>query len=135
MVSSCLYVSVHQSIHPFFCLWSVYLYVHFQMITSVNVNGFSANLVCALISWRSGLGLLMGKFRQFFLTDLFVWDTSDFSFLDNNLSKYQWIFTKLDMCIDIVEICFGIAKRQISTIFDRVNLPGTHPYFRFQTIT
>ena len=27
-----------------------------------------------------------------------------------NLSKYQWIFTKLGMCIDIVEILFGIAN-------------------------
>ena len=25
-------------------------------------HGFSPNLVCALILWRSGLGLLMGKF-------------------------------------------------------------------------
>ena len=25
-------------------------------------------------------------------------------------SKYQWIFTKLDMCIDIVQILFGIAN-------------------------
>ena len=31
--------------------------------------GLSLDLVCALILWRSGLGLLMGKFRQF-LTDL-----------------------------------------------------------------
>ena len=28
----------------------------------------------------------------------------------DNLSKYQWIFTKLGMCIDIVEIWFGIAN-------------------------
>ena len=35
---------------------------------------------------------------------------SIFSFLDDNLSKYQWIFTKLGKCIDIVEICFGIAS-------------------------
>ena len=32
----------------------------------MNVNGFSQNLVCALILWRSGLGLLMGKFHDFF---------------------------------------------------------------------
>ena len=38
---------------------------HFWMITLVHVNGFSPNLVCALILWRSGLGLLIGKFRQF----------------------------------------------------------------------
>ena len=30
-----------------------------------NVNGFSPNLVCAMIVWRSGLGLLMAKFYQF----------------------------------------------------------------------
>ena len=27
-----------------------------------------------------------------------------FSFPDDNLSKHQWIFTKLGMCIDIVDI-------------------------------
>ena len=37
----------------------------FQMITWVNINGFSPNLVNALILWRSGLGLLIGKFHQF----------------------------------------------------------------------
>ena len=29
---------------------------------------------------------------------------SIFSFPDDDLSKYQWIFAKLCMCIDIVEI-------------------------------
>ena len=42
-----------------------------------------ANLVCALILWRSGLGLLMGKFRQFF-TELSARDTLLFSFPDDN---------------------------------------------------
>ena len=40
------------------------------------------------------------------------------SFPDDDLSKHQWIFTKLGMCIDIVEICFGIANGQISLNFD-----------------
>ena len=31
-----------------------------------------------------------------------------FSFPDDNLSKHQWIFTKLGMCIDIVEIGLGL---------------------------
>ena len=35
---------------------------------------------------------------------------AQFSFLDDNLSKIQWIFTKLGMCTDIVEIWFGIAN-------------------------
>ena len=83
----------------------------------VNINGFSPNLVCALILWRSGLGLLMGKFRQF-LPDLSARHTPIFSFPDDNLSKRQRIFTKLGMCIDIVEIWFGIANGHISSIFD-----------------
>ena len=61
----------------------------------------------------------MGKFRQF-LTELSACHTSDFWFLDNNLSKYQWIFTKLGVCIDIVVIWFGIANGQITSMFDSV---------------
>ena len=44
------------------------------------------NLVCDLILWRSGFGLLMGEFRQFF-TELSARDTPIFSFPDDNLSK------------------------------------------------
>ena len=35
-----------------------------------------------------------------------------FRFPDHNLSKHRWIFTKVGMCIDIVEIWFGIANAQ-----------------------
>ena len=94
----------------------------FRMITWVNVNGFSPNLVCALILWQSGLGLLMGKFLQI-LTELSARDMSIFSFLDDNLSKRQRIFTKLGVCIDIVEIWIWIANGQISSNFDRVICP------------
>ena len=55
----------------------------------------------------------MGKFRQI-LTDLSARDMPIFSYPDDNLSKRQWIFTKLGMCIDIVEIWFGFANGQIS---------------------
>ena len=48
---------------------------------------------------------IMGKLCQF-LTKLFARDMPMFSFLDNNLSKYQWIFTKLGMFFDIVEVNF-----------------------------
>ena len=37
------------------------------------------------------------------------------SFPDDNLGKNQWIFTKLGMCIDIIEIWFEIANGQISS--------------------
>ena len=43
-----------------------------------------------------------------------------FSFLDDILSKQQWVFTKLGMCIDIVEIWFGIVNGQISSKFDGI---------------
>ena len=42
------------------------------------------------------------------------------SFQDDNLSKYQCTFTKLDVCIGFVESWFGIANGQISSIFDGV---------------
>ena len=76
---------------PYFC---------FRMITWVNINGFSPNLVCVLILWRSGLGLRMGKFHQI-LTELSAQDTPIFSFPDDYLNKCQGILTKLDTCIDI----------------------------------
>ena len=38
---------------------------------------------------------------------------SIFSFPDDTLSKHQWIFTKLGMCFDIVEIWFWIPNGQI----------------------
>ena len=53
-----------------------------------NVNGFSSNFICALIWWRSALGLLMGIFVDF-LTELSARDTSVFSFQDNNFNKSQ----------------------------------------------
>ena len=55
--------------------------VRLWMITWVNINGLSLNLVCALIS---GLGLLIGKFRQI-LTELSARDTPIVLFPDNDL--------------------------------------------------
>ena len=45
------------------------------------------------------------------------------SFPDDNLSKHQWIFTKLSMCIDILEIWFGIVNGLISSNFDEIICP------------
>ena len=89
--------------------------------------------VYALILWRSCLGLLLGKFRQF-LMELTAQDMPIFSFPDYNLSTYQGIFTKLAVCIDIKEIWFGIANGHISSNFYSY-LPETRPYFHFRMIT
>ena len=91
-------------------------------------------MVCALILWRSGLGSLIGKFRQF-LTELSAQDMPIFSFPDDNLSKHQWIFHQLGKCIDIVEIWFWIANGQISSIVDGVICPRHAHSFFFRTIT
>ena len=56
----CLCVS--PCVCPSICCTSVHPYFLFQTIT---INGFSPNLIYALILWRSGLGLPMGKFHQF----------------------------------------------------------------------
>ena len=53
-----------------------------------------------------------------------------FSFPDNNLSTQQGILTKLAICIDIKEICFGIANGQISSNFYGVTVQDT-PIFLF----
>ena len=42
---------------------------------------------------------------------------------DDNLSQHQWIFTKLGVYIDFVEVWFGIANGQILSMFDRVTCP------------
>ena len=106
----------------FINFWQSYLpmtqlYFHFLTVNLV-INRFLPNLVCALILWSSALGLLLGKFHQF-LTVICLQNISIY-FLENNLSKFLWIFTKFDMCIDSVEIWFGIAHWQIASIFGRV---------------
>ena len=45
------------------------------------------------------------------------------SFPDDNFSEWQGILTKLGMCINIMEIWFGIANGQISSNFDGVICP------------
>ena len=78
----------------------------------------------------------MGKLRQFF-TELSVHDTSDFFFFfffllsDNNLSKHQWFFTKLGMCIDIIKIRLGITNGQMSSILTELSARDTSE-FSFQ---
>ena len=52
---------------------------------------------------------------------------SVFSFPDDDLSKCQWIFTKLGVCMYIVKILFG----QISLIFDRVISARDRSVFSF----
>ena len=86
------------------------------MITLVNINVFSPNLLCALIFERSGLGLLMSKFRQI-LIELSARDI----FTDDNLSKCQGILTKLGTYIDNRKIRFGIANGRISSILTELS--------------
>ena len=45
-----------------------------MMSKLINASAFSPNLECALILWRSGLGLLMDKFHQFWqISDSWYW--------------------------------------------------------------
>ena len=53
------------------------------------------------------MGLVMGKCHQI-STEISARYMPVFPFSDENLIKYQSIFTKLPMCIDIVEIWFGL---------------------------
>ena len=53
----------------------------------------------------------------------FVPPSFHFLFPDDNLSKHRWIFTKLGMWIDIVEIWLGMANGQISSTIYGVICP------------
>ena len=53
---------------------------------------------CALILWRSGLELLMGKFRLIVM-QLSARDTPIFLFQGDNLSKCKGVLTKLGTSI------------------------------------
>ena len=57
-----------------------------------------------------------------FICQSYIHPSVRISFPDNNLSKHQWIFTKLGLCIDIVngQIWFGIVNGQILSNFDKV---------------
>ena len=56
----------------------------------------------------------MSKFHQFLSSQ----HRSIFSFPDDNFqSKNQCLFTRFGMCIGIVELWFGMAYGQISSIF------------------
>ena len=64
--------------------------------------------------------------------------TSVFSFPDDSFRKYQCIFIKFGMNIDIVAIRFVIVMGRISLIFDSylfVCCTSVRPYFRFSAIT
>ena len=67
---------------------------------------FHQTKVCAL--WSNCIAI-NGQFLQF-LTELSACDTSVFSFPDDNISKCQWIFITLGVCISIVGTWFGIAN-------------------------
>ena len=70
--------------------------------------------ICALILWRSGFGLLIDKLYQF-LTELSARHTSVLSFPDDNkrFIVNQSIYTKLGVCIDIMEVWFEFLMGKI----------------------
>ena len=72
----------------------------------------------------------MGKFCQY-LTEVSARSTSIFSFREDNLSECQWIFTKLGMCIDIVEIWSWIANGQFCQFLIELSAHNTS-VFSFQ---
>ena len=101
-VSVCLSYVLLFYIHPYF---------HFWMISwiNININKFSPNLVHILIMWRSGLGLLSvicPSVHPYFHFQMIICV---------NING----FSPNGMCIDVVEIWFGIVNGQISSIFVR----------------
>ena len=58
----------------FTCISPRHIHICLFRTITLNINGFSPNLKCILILWRSGLGLHMGTLRQL-LTKLSPDDT------------------------------------------------------------
>ena len=48
-----------------------------------------------------------------------------FSFPDDNLSKHQWIFTKLDMCIDMWRSGLGLLMGKFCQFFTELSVRDT----------
>ena len=113
------WLSVCLSVHPSVVLPFVHFF-RFQMITRVNVNGFSLNSVCALILWRSGLGLFMGKFCQF-LPELYARDMSAFSFLGDNFKYLD--FHQTVCALKLQKSCLGLLMGKFHQFLLRVNCP------------
>ena len=58
-----------------------------------------------------------------------------FSFLDDNLSKYQGLLIKLAICIDIIRIWFRIVKCPLILSRSGLGLLSVPPSFSFQTFS
>ena len=99
------------------CHTSIFLFLYYDLSKYKQI--FTKLGMCIDIVETCFGSLFVGKFCQF-LTELSVCLTSIFPFLDNYLRKYQWIFAKLGMHIDEIEIWFGIANRKISSMSKRV---------------
>ena len=113
------WLSMCPSSYPSVC-WSVFLFPDNNLSKCQWI--FTKLCMCINIIKRSALGLLMGKFQQFW-KELSIHNMSILLFPDNNLSWFQWIFTKLGICFGIAEIWFGIANGQILSAYDRVICP------------
>ena len=83
------------------------------MIISSNVHSFQQRHIVHIAIFIphhtifAGLGIMVSYWSSMCLSLI----------LFEAINKYQWIFTKLGMCIDFMEIWFGISNRQISPLF------------------
>ena len=109
---------------------SISLYFLFRLITWVNISWFSPNLVCALILWRSGLALLIGKFRQF-LTEFSAPTCSYFQFRSITWVNINGFSSNLVCALILWRSGLGLPMgkfRQILTLIcprhDHIFVPG-----------
>ena len=98
-------------------LWPVGLLFRFWTITWVSINRFSPNLVCALILW---FWIANGQTSSIF-TILCLRHVNIFSFPEDNLSKYQQVFTKLGICL--WRSCSGLLMGIFHKFLTRVTCP------------
>ena len=109
-------------------------YFHFRMITLVNINRFSPNLVCALILWRSALGILIGKFRQF-LTSYLPGTRLYFYFWKITSPNINGVSPNSVCALILWTSALRLLMVEFRLYFWQSYLPATHLYFTFRTIT
>ena len=102
---------------------SVRLYFHFRMITWVNINGFFTKLSICINIVEIRFGIANVQISSVSDRDIRPRHFSNFRFWTIISVSIEGFSQGLGMCIDIMRIWFGIANRQISSIFDRVSCP------------
>ena len=108
--------SLEKNVYLFLLLF-IYMYIYFLFFSFILFIYLSVFIPChTIVAGYDGIMLVICMSVSLSVCPYFHFWTIT--------GKFQWIFTKLGMPMDIGEICFGATDGQISSIFDTVICPG-----------